>query len=273
MAVTIERVVFVSIGGKLSWKIKRPLDVEGMQFVKFEPCDQNLVRVVCEGVFQIGELRKNVSLTHCQGLKELIKIRNDAARERFEPTEPACELFAASSSTKQKKPKRRCAKAMKEMRVHREVISVILPAYGERAPLLVRMLAPVCPRDDLAVELAEESLQHVFGYIKHCGISGDDINNKRAYKAEPLPAGVWKTKRGFTVRLPGKKYRLAKTMEEAVAIAEQDAGEEDVEPVSPHEASACGADVDGSVESHVAGASPHEAAACGADVHGLVESS
>ena len=239
MAVIIEKVVYVSLGGKRSWRIKRPLDVEGILFVKFEPCDNHLVRLVCEDVLPMCELRKNASLTHCRGLKELIKVRNDAARDRFQQENTTCELFAASSITRAKRVKR-SASTVKEMRIHREVVEVTLPSYGEHAPLPVRMLAPVSPRDDLTVELSTEALEYVFGYIKHYGISGDEINNKRGYKVEPLPAGIWKTKRGFTVRLPSKKYRRAKTMEEAVAISEIDVGS-----VNQQKASASGAcDVD-----------------------------
>lgn len=220
-SVSIERVVYVSLGGKLSWKIKRPFDIEGLQFVKFEPRDTSLVRFVCEGILPRGELRKNASLTHCPGLKELIKIRNEAALERFQPQGPTCQLFGSSGAAV-RKHKRRSAGDLKEKRINREVFDVMLPAFGERAQLMVRMIAPVSPRDDLTVELTEVALDHVFGYIKHSGILGDDINNKRSYKSEPVPAGVWKTKQGFTIRLPSKRYRRAKTVEEAVAIATED---------------------------------------------------
>ena len=147
MAVIIEKVVYVSLGGKRSWRIKRPLDVEGILFVKFEPCDTHLLRLVCEDALPMCELRKNASLTHCRGLKELIKVRNDA-RDRFQQENTTCELFAASSTTRAKRVKR-SARTVKEMRIHREVVEVTLPSYGEHA---------LSPRDDLTVELSTEAI-------------------------------------------------------------------------------------------------------------------
>jgi hypothetical protein len=105
-------------------------------------------------------------------------IRNDQQRKEF--AKIACELFPDAHKQQPKKHRLSAAK-IKELRQQPAVLNVTVPGFGERQAKDVRMLRPVNPRDDIAVPLDDDTLDHVFGFIRHDGISTESLA-KRPYK-------------------------------------------------------------------------------------------
>ena len=149
--------------------------------------------------------------------QELMIIRNDQQRKEFAKT--ACDLFPDAHKQQPKKHRLSAAK-IKELRQQPAVLNVTVPGFGERQSKDVRMLRPVNPRDDIAVPLDDDTLDHVFGFIRHDGISTESLA-KRPYKTSDgdVPKGIWRRGDAFVVHMHGKRYRSAKTLEDAVELA------------------------------------------------------
>ena len=68
-----------------------------------------------------------------------------------------------------------------------------------------------------------DAIEAVIRFIRAAGVSEDDLLNKRSYRSEDLPKGVWATKNGqYVVKLPAGgegKHKRAKTAEQAMELA------------------------------------------------------
>ena len=147
-----------------------------------------------------------------------MRIRNELQLLDF--AKPTCELFPdAPASSKSTKRRRRSAAKIKELRQQPAIVIMTVPGFDGKHPLDVRTLRPVNPRDDITGLMDAETLDHVFGFIRHSGITPESLM-KRPYKSfeEPVPKGIWRRGDMFCVQVGGK-YRRARTLEDAVQLA------------------------------------------------------
>ena len=228
MPVTIQHYVSINIGGEISWKVKpsHMITIGGEQFVKVTSWDPAFVRMMCEDVGD-WKRRNNKTLSSCEGLKQIIAIRNQQHLNGPSGSSGGCSLFPdASPSTTgtcvHKKHKRTVTR-IKELRLNPDVKPVTVPGYDDVPPMDVRMVCAVCKSDDLIVVLDATALEHVFGFMRHAGV-GDEACQTRAYKPDAdIPKGVYRRGEAFVVHVAetsdAKRFRRAKTIQEAIAIS------------------------------------------------------
>jgi len=152
--------------------------------------------------------------------QELTTIRNEQQKKEF--ATPACDLFPDTPTTRTKKQRLSAAK-IKELRQQPAVLTVTVPGFGEKPAMDVRMLRPINPRDDIAVPLHGDTLDHVFGFIRHDRMSVECLA-KRPYKTidGDVPKGIWRRGDTFVVCTATKRYRRAGTLEAAIELANSD---------------------------------------------------
>ena len=235
MVLTIERKLVVKMDGKAEWKVRQSLliDVQGESFIKLAATEGGFVKLVCESQFE-GSLPKNATLSHSQGLREPTNLRNNKQSEEFRLAAgqgQECALFdappeAAAEPAKAKRPKSTW-RQVQEARESPEVFEVEVPGTGGQPPKSVRMLRPVNPRDDLCVLADAEMFEHIVLFIRSYGINRDTVEQKRNYKSagQDTPKGIWKTGKGFVVKLPGvedgtRKYKRVSSMDAAIGLLE-----------------------------------------------------
>jgi len=201
MPVVIHRQVAVSLGGNVQWPVKahRILQVGGAQYVKLQPWDCTLVRLVCEGI--VESVPKNATMAQTYGFTELMRLRNEAqAAELSQADRPAVSLLFDNPEPQNKRKKQRSKETIRKMRESPDVVNVRLPTEVDGVPAEISMVRPVHPNDDIAVRLDESTLDNVLGFIRDKGITADDLTLKRAYKASGSK-GVWRKGTGFVVKL------------------------------------------------------------------------
>lgn len=226
MPVTIEHHIVIAMGGKAGWKVKphQVVAVGESQFVRLQPTDGTLVRMLCDGMLGDNKLPKNPTLATCPGFRELQKLRNEQQRVELQADVPACGLF--EQGNQEVKKVRRTAAAVKELRENPQMLHVQVVGEGQKT-MVIDMVRPVHPCDDLAVRLDSEMLEFIFDFIRHRGISADLLQATRAY-ASSGSDGVWKFGDGFVVKVKaedGAKYKRAKTVEQAVEMVQAMAGD------------------------------------------------
>lgn len=235
MPVTITRHVAINIGGKYDWRVKPSnlLDIDGAEYIKLSASDYGFVKLVCDGI--VEPLAKNASLSSCEGVKELLRLRNAKQREELaEPTSAAAGLFGEAEA----KPIKRLRGAGSSARVLRQAPSVLtlsIPGDGGEGDVDVSVVRPVHIRDDLCVALDPLTIERIVRFIRERGISSDEVNGtKRRYKSSgaDAPKGIWCTDNGFVVKFQrgvgeeeseaAPKYRRVKTIDEAIRVLEDE---------------------------------------------------
>ena len=228
MPVTIQHYVSINIGGDISWKVKpcHVITIDGEQFVKITAWDPAFVRMMCEG-FGEWKRRSNKTLSSCEGLKQIIAIRNQQDFNGPSGSSGGSSLFPDASpsttGTCVHKRHKRSAEKIKELRLNPDVMPVTVPGYDDVPPMDVRMVRAVCTSDELIVVLDATALEHVFEFMRHAGVS-DEACQTRAYKPDvDIPKGVYRRGDTFVVNVAetsdAKRFRRAKTMQEAIAIS------------------------------------------------------
>ena len=189
MPAEIRRNIAVSLGGKVEWKImpKRVQEIDGTEFVKIQPHDKGFIRLASEGI--VASVPRNATLCHCEGMKELLRLRNEKQRSDFEAAAPRpepCGLFDAPPG---EEPAKKRARSMlkraqqRELRQSPELLSMDLPATEEHGePVTIKVVRPAHPCDDLCIELAPEPIERVIAFIRYMGISSHMLVKKRRYE-------------------------------------------------------------------------------------------
>ena len=200
MAVQIEPAFTITLNGGPAWEVSgdQLKTVGDLRFVKLRSHDQPLIRLICNDFVELPK-RTRFSLNHCAGLRELIALRNQAAtnaatREEApnENADQVANLFGADSEPASKKQKHRVnAAQLAEWRASPEHLEVMVPDIeaGEDGGLMVTMLKPVHPCDDLMIALDSDSIHCVIRFIRNAGVDIESLTQTRAYNAN---AGVWK---------------------------------------------------------------------------------
>ena len=235
MSLTIERYLAIRMGGRAEWKVRPALliDVQGESFIKLPASEGGFVKLVCEGHIE-GSLPRNATLSHSQGLRELMDLRNTKQSEEFRLAAgqaQECALFAAAPEraaqpAKAKRPKR-TLREVREARESPEVFEVEVPGSDGQPPKSVRMIRPVNPRDDLCVPVDAAVVEHIVRFIRSHGIYREILELKRNYKSagQDTPKGIWKIDKGFVVKLPGSedgtaKWKRVSSVDAAIGLLE-----------------------------------------------------
>ena len=184
-------------------------------FVRVCPQNTSLVSLICAQNENIQRRRVDVSLAQNKGLRELIRLRNEADDQLVQDKdqETACTLF----DTPSKKPKvKRSRNGQKALRSNAETLTIKLEACGEEHTLEV--LRPTQVNENLFIKYDSEMLRAMLHYIR---AHGDE--EKRQYTKSQTTKGIHKRKvGGFLVayRKPdgSKAQKLVKTLDDAVAF-------------------------------------------------------
>jgi hypothetical protein len=218
---TIDHIYSVSMGGRAAWNIK-PSDVIKVgddDFVKLKAYDYSLVKLVCEGVME--HVPKNATLSNCPGFVELIKLRNDVQAKSFQPAAAAAAALFEAPQVQQTKRKKQSAAEVRRMRDSPTAFTVSLQLKD--SVRYIPVIRPAHPCDEVCVKMEPEVLEAVICFVREAGMSEDDLVNKRSYRTEDLPKGVWSTKGGqYVVKLGAGsdgKYKRAKTAQQAMRLA------------------------------------------------------
>lgn len=221
MPVTIHRHVAISFDSKLEWKVKQKhiMVIGGVEYLKLPPSDTCFVRFVTQSLGHA--INKNATLTHAPGIQQLLKLRNEQqAKEFAESGKSTCSLFDQNEVTPKKRIKRSKA-IMREMRDSPGALEVAVPGFEGKPDMVVKVIRPVHPADDICIQLDPIALEFVIGFVRHAGISEDTLYTKRDYKAHDAPKGVWKNgKKGYVVKLPGGKTHRVASIDDAVNYIE-----------------------------------------------------
>lgn len=230
MPVSIERRVTISMGGKAEWKVKDHLllSLGDSQFIRLHASDCTFVRLMCENVIPDGKVPKNASLHMCSGLRELSRLRNQQQRADLLDPGDKKSLFDAKPATTKKV--KRARTTLRELRDNPEVLTVQVDGFDDMAPMVVEMIRPVHPNDDISVKLDPDVLHFVFKYIKHRGFDIDTLLAKRVYGTSGSD-GIWKQGGGFVAKVPtdgSTRLRRFKTVEEAMQFVKADDADEGI---------------------------------------------
>ena len=184
------------------------VNIGGDDFVRLRANDRGLVKLVCEDEVDV----RNPSLSGCPGFARLIQARNECDVEEQEDQPSNAVLFDKPQPKKQKK---RSAATIRAIKDNPTVIDVPIPGYDGNM-MNIPMATPVRPRDDVMVRLQADVLDHVVMSIRPAGICLD----KRTYRPEDLPKGVYKRGEGYVVNIKtddGVAYKRCKTMDDVNA--------------------------------------------------------
>jgi len=183
---------------KAKWEIKRELitELDGTKFVKLQPHDYGLMRIITQGSETAPKpLPKDFSLTSSIGLRTLIKLRNDAQTRELQADEaPRNPLFRSTTPQIAKRP-RLSRSNLKAMRSKPEPLTITIPASGDSGVMDVQVLRPVHPRDDLWVEYDLHILSRILEYLRDEPFDTD----QKSKHDKTLPKGVWHHGEGFLV--------------------------------------------------------------------------
>ena len=201
MPVLVEKHYTISIDNSPQWKV--PADaikvVEGAEFVKVTPYDQSFVKLLCFGCLQLPKNAYKLSAASLDGFREVLRLRNAAAFKDVDGGDaPELMLFASTAATPKAKARRLNAAQLKDMRDAPSVFEFEVPGAGDNPPLLVSMLRPIHPCDDLSIKLDEDTLEHVVAFIRDQGITVDTLTTRRQYGTEE--PGTWRMGNGKVVR-------------------------------------------------------------------------
>jgi hypothetical protein len=203
--------------------------VNGEQFIKLPAYDQGLVRCIAEGM--VDKLPKNPTLSKCSGFAELVKLRNEQQADDLTPACKGAALFEESDIQGGKRVKM-SAKDRRELRDTPTAVSVNVEG------VIVPMVRPAHPCDDLCVMMKDTIIDHIVQFIRSKGITADTLESKRAYRTQELPKGIYGSKDGtYVVKLPtgdsgGHKYKRAKTLDSAIAALQVGADDPSQEAVN-----------------------------------------
>ena len=145
---------FVNLEGlSKTWVIKKKEDVvlcDAEAFVRVCPQNQSLVSLICAKNENVERKRTDVSLAQNQGLRGLIRLRNEADDQLVQDKdqETACTLF----DTPSEKPKVKLSRDDKKaMRSNAESLTINLEACGT-----LEVLRPAQVNENLFIKYDEE---------------------------------------------------------------------------------------------------------------------
>jgi hypothetical protein len=215
-------------GGKIEWAVKTDavFELSGEHYVRFDVRNQSLIRLVCEGVVEVKG-KKNLSLVNCEGLKEIIKIRNERQRDELDAAAaaPAAAALFGAVQPLAKKPRRSMA-AMRALRNAPEAIDIVLPGFDGTPPMNTFVLRPIRSNDELVVFFHPNVIEHLVLYIRSRGLNAEDLVDKRAYRQSGY-AGVWCVGNHFYVKgVKGAQRKFYTSVADAVAAKDALADEE-----------------------------------------------
>ena len=172
-----------------------------------------LVQFVCCNAPGIdGKVPPKLSLTTSLGLKELMKLRNEAAWPATTAINVGSQLFDAVEAP----PTKRARKQTEEAPA---TLDVLIPGVANSGPRLVKMKRPAHPCERLAIPIEPAAIEHVLLYIR---MGGFDVSMKTKEGMQGKPVGVWFNKQRNVWMVPnsdGKGSKCFKTLAEASAVA------------------------------------------------------
>ena len=210
----IKCVSFKGLKSLVQFKPKDIIMADDEVFVRLCPRNTSLISAVLEGNDRAPE--KALTLTCCDGMSELTKLRNSAQAAALQSPE-ACTLFSAEKAPKSSKA-RISHKVKKLSRDNFSSISVKIPEGCS-----VDMIRPVHGRDNLVVRYDAEMLASILQFLRNSEFSQPTQRDEALahYK------GIWKRKHGFLVamgqapegRTPPTKF--VKTWDEALNLVRE----------------------------------------------------
>ena len=226
MPVSVEQIYSISFNQCVPWRV--PTDcikrVDDTDFVKCRAYDPGFVRLVCAGHVDIPK-KSRPSLAQCDGWKELLKLRNDAAASSEAPEADVMEpkpkrsiaqmLFenAAPAAKKARKcPPKMNAARLQELRENPEVFEFEVPGFNSCPDMLITAIKPSHPCDELAIKCDEGTIEHVIEFLRASGLDRDCLLNKRQY-GTGKGDGIWRNgSAGFVRKLKlgdgeGRRYQ------------------------------------------------------------------
>jgi len=218
---------------ELSIHPEHTCDVDGEKFLWCTPHWYALVQFVVVGAPGLcGRGHTKLSLTSSFGLRELLRLRNEAAWPATTAV-VAQSLFqqAAVVEPRPKKPRKRQPDAS-------VTVEIQLPAVADLAARPLRVKRPSHPCERLAVPLDTGALQHILLYIH---MSGFDLQKKQKVAWQDIqekPAGAWFNKQRAVWMVPtgdGKRWRTCRPQLEPGADAEPCPVEDGEVPVADEE--------------------------------------
>ena len=231
MPVTIEATFSVQMNNSPVWKVTSDLirQVDAEHFIRLRPWDLGLVKLVAHEVIDLPK-KCRPSLVQCPCFKALIKLRNEAYAklQRLEDSDDEPSLFertditdANNKPTLGLRPARINAAQLNALRQNVEAFDVEVPGAQANPSLLISMVKPAHPCDELCVKLDACSLEHIVHFIREEGVDVESLMARRQYGSASAP-GVWRNgSAGLVRRLDGESPEDEGEAEDAGASKKQ----------------------------------------------------
>lgn len=197
----------VQIDDSPEWKVTKGLvrTIDEQTFVKLRAYDIGLNRRVCHGVLDLPRKCYKLSLAQTEGYKTLLKLRQDAVDSEGPASGQTSARDVLSTGRpdgerKRKRGGRITAAKVQELRQQPSLIDLDLPGIDGNPPLVIQVVRPCHPGDELAVRLCPVTIEKVVLFIRAKGVSEDVLTSRRSYRDDSLPVGVWKMGNAGLVR-------------------------------------------------------------------------
>ena len=191
MAISITDTVKVCMEGtRVKWAIdvNDLTIVDNTRYVKLPRKDvttSQFARMVMGATKVEGDV---TSMCGSIGMTNIMRLRNDAQAEHMageDIPEGIADLLEAQPRPLKKKRTSRADQ--NDGRNSPSVVELQIPAIGEHPTFCLKVLRPVCSRDDLWVPLDKDVLESLITYLKEAGFGEDGLNRKRD---TAIPAGI-----------------------------------------------------------------------------------
>ena len=192
--------------------------LEDYTFVRLNPRNASLIAVVCDNNPHFhNQMPKSFSLSCCDGLTELIKLRNAAQAASLAPKDD-CKLFESQPAQKEKKKKGPRMTLQKKAENRRHATTIVVQVCLEGVQYDVEMVRPLHGRDGVWVRYDADTLSVVVRFMRALGFSEPRVRDTPSFDCK----GIYKRTDGFVVdcsRTPlGPKYKKVKTLEDAYKV-------------------------------------------------------
>ena len=169
--------------GQAAWKIPADLILEfdGTTWVKLTAWNRGLCAFICDEI-DSKQMPRNASLCSCVGFLQLKQMRNDALSKKEgseQESTGAAKLFGGEANSQDGIPKRR--KVCKAAKEDIATIMFELAAVADLPNTCITARVPARRNDDLIVPLEPNILKHIIEFIRHKGVSIEDLVTKGAY--------------------------------------------------------------------------------------------
>ena len=213
MSVIVQPAFTITMDGSSPWKVNadKLKNVGGQWFLRMRAWDTGLIHLIANDFCELPK-KTRFSLVSCEGWESLIKLRNasvtqlkaQSGMDSDKSDEAAQALFGSidSNASKKnlKKPQMNAAQ-LKELREEPKLFDINVPGSSDRHALMVTVVHPAHPCDEMCVKLDADTIAHLAHYIREHGFDVESLTSRRVYASAGADnKGVWRNGSAGLVR-------------------------------------------------------------------------